>query len=385
MSDVTVDESIKNFEYGEFICEVKFSQVDGKFKITGTAVSTDESNGHRFPWDVLLAGAKTLIGRPIVDWHGDYPKQEVKFSDYIGKVTGIVTNEETKELEFNGHVFDSDAQKVIANFPEKIRFSVGFRHNYERDEKGIRVSKSVAFDHLGMLSDPADDKAILKNAQDAYGDGWNFRAEGKSLFRSRKTPTDTDATSGSETMDKEPADKKDPKDNAPAPDADGKKPDTEPKPDQKVADKEAAKKPADDKQEESKKDSPQDAVDRMIAATKAQVAAEAETKALRTELAEFKARFEATEAANKKADIVSYVDALVKGEIIVAGAKDGTVEHLLTLDEKQLAAQKVLYEMARKESIYTESGLAPAPEAKGTDEERDRTYISPEAYRGVMS
>jgi len=188
----TIDETSENFQYGTWECDVKINIPDNHndpITIRGVAVTTDVSNGQRFPLDVLKRDIKTLIGQPIVDHHSDFPVRLVN-RDYLGEVTNAWVNEEKNQAEFEGEIFDAKAKEIVRRFPKRVKFSVGYRHTYDFDEKKVRVTNKSLFDHLGLLDTPADEKSILTQVKNSLGENWSVVAEGKSAFWYKNT-TDT--------------------------------------------------------------------------------------------------------------------------------------------------------------------------------------------------
>jgi len=167
----------------------------GEMEIRGIAVSTDISNEHRFPAEILKTN-QTLGGQPLIEQHSYYP-WEVLWSDMYGKIEGLKSvdagvydkDEDGKdhvlkgkpnvELHFKGRLWNDQMIKVVKEFPERIKFSVGFKHSFYLEEypakwtdndgkdheyvRYVSVSKKVEFDHLGIVTRPADGRAILKS------------------------------------------------------------------------------------------------------------------------------------------------------------------------------------------------------------------------------
>jgi len=178
-------------------CDVKDEngKALGEMLIDGIAVSTDISNEHRFPAEILKTN-QTLVNQPMIEQHSFYPWQ-VLWSDMYGKLEGIkpvdmglydkdsegndhiLKGKPNVELHFKGRLFDEKMIKVVKEFPERIKFSVGFKHSFYleeypstwKDHEGkehneiryVTVSKEVKFDHLGIVTHPADGRAILKS------------------------------------------------------------------------------------------------------------------------------------------------------------------------------------------------------------------------------
>ena len=154
---------------------------DGNPLIHGVAVTTNVSNNHRFPIDVLDAGINTLIGQPLVEGHSGWPDDDVKTSDTFGMIVDAWVNREAKHAEFIAEVWDDKYKKVVDKMSHRAKYSVGFRHNYEMDED-IKVSTGVSFDHLGATNRPADpDSILLGIKKDAEARGHKVSMEGKAI------------------------------------------------------------------------------------------------------------------------------------------------------------------------------------------------------------
>jgi len=156
---------IHNFRCDKYRCElimtgVSIRQESGGdiFEVTGVAATTDEVNGEIFTPEVLERDGKNLIGKPITDNHSEYPAR-ILVKDIIGRVTDVWYNRSKNELMFKGEIWDEQAMRVL----EKklvVNFSVGYKWKYHVREDGIMMSDSISFDHLGFLSNPADNRAV---------------------------------------------------------------------------------------------------------------------------------------------------------------------------------------------------------------------------------
>jgi hypothetical protein len=165
-------------EHKEFETQLLSIEQKGKVaEIYGVAVTTNPSNGQVFPSDILARDIKTLIGKPIVDWHTEYVNingnriepERTNFAT-IGQVTDAWYNPTEKRAEFRGDIFnDAIAEQLRRKIIEKQAevktgkrgiFSVKFGHDYDL-VNGLRQTKKAVFHHVGILTNPADGDTTL--------------------------------------------------------------------------------------------------------------------------------------------------------------------------------------------------------------------------------
>ena len=190
---------VKSFE----IVDMKSDDNDTDLYIKGTAVTTDISNKHRFPHDWLKAD-NTLAGKALIDWHSDFPYQ-ISNNDIFGKILSEEFVDEgfypdsskwqagqpKGRKDFVLKIWRDDIKQIVKELPDLIKFSVGFKHNFKTEEIkykdgdenksiSIAVTTDGGFDHLGMLSRPADARAVP-----------NFSKQQEELSLSKETKIET--------------------------------------------------------------------------------------------------------------------------------------------------------------------------------------------------
>ena len=146
---------------------------DKDMNIKGIAVTTNISNNQRFPKEILKDVVDKMAGIPIVSSPSEMEAHSDAPPNYIGKVTKAWYEEKdgVGYAKFSGIIFDEKAKRVIREFPDKIKFSVRFRHSFKVDDKGVRVTdKFGQWIHLALLTNPADEKAVLEEAKKKEGD-----------------------------------------------------------------------------------------------------------------------------------------------------------------------------------------------------------------------
>lgn len=321
-------------------------QMDGteNLIVHGVAVTLNVSNSHRFPEDVLERDIVTLIGQPIVEGHSMWP-YDVETKDMYGMVVDAWYNVKEKRAEFYAEVWNENYKTVLQKMPHRVKFSVGFSHDFDvEEETEIHVSNDVFFDHIGTTNRPADtDSVLLGIKEDAEARGRSVRMEGK---RSVVTMSDilVDAKGGKNMPDEEQK-KTDvvtepvpPVEEPVTPPVDGAADVSEPEvpPVQPPAPDNESEDAGDDAEVTGKTEDVSKKLEEMNTALKSE----------QEKRKELESKVQAFERAEKRAKVEAYVDQLVAAKVKTPSQKDALVEQYLSYSAEQMKREMVLNEVS---------------------------------------
>lgn len=321
-------------------------EVDGSDNLVvhGVAVTLNVSNGHRFPEDVLEKDIGTLIGQPLVEGHSLWP-MDVEVKDMYGMVVDAWYNHEEKHAEFYAEVWDDNYKIVLDKMPHRVKFSVGFSHDFDvEEETEIHVSKEVFFDHIGTTNRPADtDSVLLGIKQDAEARGRCVRMEGKRtivvesdiLVDAKGGKSMTDENTGEPEPETPPVP---PVEEPETPPVDGADDVSEPEtpPAEPPAPVDETVDAGDDEPAEGKTEEMGKRLEDMNTALKIE---QDKTK-------ELESKVQAFERAEKRSKVEEYVDSLVEAKKKSPAQKDALVDQYLTFDETQMKREMEINEVS---------------------------------------
>lgn len=357
----------------DFIQSIKQDSGTDNLVVHGVAVSLKVSNGHRFPEDVLERDIGTLIGQPIVEGHSMWP-MDVEVKDMYGMVVDAWYNRAEKRAEFYAEVWDENYKTVLDKMPHRVKFSVGFSHDFDVEEKTeIQVSSEVFFDHIGTTNRPADtDSVLLGIKQDAEARGRCVRLEGKRAIVAEPS-TKVDAKGGNNMPDEntgEPEPETPPvppveePETPPAGGTEGGEPETPPAeppaPDNESAD------AGDDEPAEGKTAAMGKKLEEMNTAFKSE----------QEKRKELEKTVDAFVQAEKRRTVETYVNTLIAEKIKAPSQKDSLVEQYLTFNEVQMKRELELNQVSADLSgLFGEKAVVSEPDDED-DKVPDRKTIT---------
>jgi len=221
---------ITKFKCDKYACYVKEENGREVAYLHFKAVTTKESNKHRFPEKILERDIKTLEDKPFVDWHSEWPEKKLSNFDIIGRVVKAWYNKAKKLAEVVVKVWRKQIVELIKERKKNGKLlithvSVGYKHKFHK-EGNIRVSDRIEFHHLGYLpkADAADKEAealpidesllsgVVGKAEDytEYETEWTkeiseFVAEGKKMTEDDSKIVIMDKSSFQDLLNEHPA------------------------------------------------------------------------------------------------------------------------------------------------------------------------------------
>lgn len=322
--------------------KVQSDDSTGNKIVHGVAVTTNVSNNHRFPEDILERDIGTLIGQPLVEGHSIFP-DDVEVKDMYGMVVDAWYDRENKRAEFLAEVWDENYKIVLDKMPHRVKFSVGFCHDYDVEEDtNIHISKSVFFDHIGTTNRPADTDSVLlgiKKDAEALGQkivvldertivvepnakidskGGNAMSDEEKQKKKDETKSEDDKKSEEEVQDEATGEQ-----------ASGQEQGTPP-----------AEPPAqDDESDEAGEKKTAEVVKRLEATERALKEEQSKRKELEKKVLNF-------EASEKRRKVMAYVEELIAKKVKLPSQKEALIGQYLSYNEEQMKREMELNEVA---------------------------------------